>query len=168
MKKFRFLFLVLVIGIVVSTISWAVSDSSDTERERRAKLDTRIDNQGYWKRMAEEGLAVPNPVVEIPKAIYTGSAINNPMVATLNSPDVAVSSNSTQSENSIIVDPNNNMTALNSNNSGGPGGTPIYGANGLYTFDGGETFDGDNGGAGGTNSGDPAAFIGTDGRWYGG
>lgn len=166
MKKFRFLFILLVIGIVVSTISWAVSDSSDTERERRAKLDTRIDNQGYWKRMAEEGLTVPNPVVEIPKAVYTGSAINNPMVATLNSPDVAVSSNSTQSENSIIVDPGNSMTALNSNNSGGPGGTPIYGSNSLFTFDGGETFDGDNGGAGGNNSGDPAACIGTDGRWY--
>ncbi len=156
----------MVTGIIITTISWAISDSSDTERERRAKLDTRIDNQGYWKQMAKEGLTVPNPVVEIPKAIYTGSAISNPMVVTLNSPDVAVSSNSTQSENSIIVDPNSSMTALNSNNSGGPGGTPIYGANDLYTFDGGETFDGETGGAGGTNQGDPAACIGTDGRWY--
>jgi len=166
MQKFRLLFLFMVIGLVVSTISWAVSDSSDSERERRAKLNTRIDNQGYWKQMAEEGLTVPNPVVEVPKAIYTGSTINNAMVATLNSPDVAVSTNSTQSENSIIVDPNNKMTALNSNNSGGPGGTPIYGANDLYTFDGGETFDGENAGAGGGNQGDPAACIGTDGRWY--
>ena len=106
MKRFRLLFLFMVTGIIITTIGWAVSDSSDTERERRAKLDTRIDNQGYWKQMAKEGLTVLNPVVEIPKAIFTGSAINNPMVATLNSPDVAVSTNSTQSENSIIVDPN--------------------------------------------------------------
>jgi hypothetical protein len=166
MKRFRLLFLFMVTGIIITTIGWAVSDSSDTERERRAKLDTRIDNQGYWKQMAKEGLTVLNPVVEIPKAIFTGSAINNPMVATLNSPDVAVSTNSTQSENSIIVDPNNSMTALNSNNSGGAGGTPLYGANDLYTFDGGETFDGETAGAGGNNSGDPAACIGTDGRWY--
>ncbi len=166
MQKFRFLFLFMVTGLMVLSISWAMSDSSDTERERRAKLNTRIDNQGYWKKMAEEGLTVLNPVVEVPEAVYTGSVINNAMVATLNSPDVAVSTNSTQSENSIIVDPNNRMTALNSNNSGGPGGTPIYGANDLYTFDGGETFDGETAGAAGTNQGDPAACIGTDGRWY--
>ncbi|MFK5857207.1 MAG: GEVED domain-containing protein [Bacteroidota bacterium] len=166
MKKITILFLFTVIGLVVLTVNWAVSDSSHTERERRSKLDTRIDNQGYWKKMAQEGLTVLNPVVEIPKATYTGTAIKSPMVSTTNSPDVAVSSNSTQSENSIIVDPNDNMTALNSNNSGGASGTPIYGANDLYTFDGGETFEGENSGAGGNNSGDPAACIGTDGRWY--
>ena len=166
MKKFKFLFLFTVIGLVVLSINWAVSDSANTERQRRAKLDTRIDNQGYWKKMAKEGLTVLNPVVDVPKATYTGTAIKSAMVATLNSPDVPVSTNSTQSENSIIVDPNDNMTALNSNNSGGPGGTPIYGANDLYTFDGGETFDGENSGAAGNNSGDPAACIGTDGRWY--
>jgi hypothetical protein len=166
MQRFKLLFLFTVIGLVVLTVNWAVSDSSDTERERRAKLDTRIDNQGYWKKMAKEGLTVLNPVVDVPQAIYTGSSIKSPMVSTTNSPDVAVSTNSTQSENSIIVDPNNNMVALNSNNSGGPGGTPIYGSNDLYTFDGGETFDGENSGAGGSNSGDPAACIGTDGRWY--
>jgi len=166
MRKFTFISIFIGLALVVLTVNWAVSDSADTERERRAKLDTRVDNQGYWKKMAKEGLTVLNPVVEVPKATYTGSAIKNRMVLTTNSPDVAVSTNSTQSENSVIIDPNDNMTALNSNNSGGPSGTPIYGANDLYTFDGGETFDGENGGAGGSNSGDPAACIGTDGRWY--
>ena len=167
MRKFRFLFLIMVIGFLITTINWAMSDSSNTERERRAKLDTRIDNNGYWKEMAKQGLTVLNPVVEVPQAVYIGSTMKNAMVATINSPDVAVSTNSTQSENSIIIDPNDNMIALNSNNSGGPNGNPpFYGANDLYTFDGGETFDGENGGAGGNNSGDPAACIGTDGRWY--
>lgn len=166
MRKIRILFLLLFLGLGISAINWAVSDSSDTERERRAKLDTRIDNNGYWIEMAKQGLTVLNPVVEIPKAVFSGSTINKSMVATLNSPDVAVSANSTQSENSIIVDPNNRMIALNSNNSGGPSGTPIYGANDLYSFDGGETFEGENTGAGGNNDGDPAACIGTDGRWY--
>ena len=166
MQKFKLLFSVTVIGILLFTVSWAISDSTQTERERRAKLDTRIDNQGYWLKMAKEGLTVLNPVVNVPAAVYTGSAIKSPMVSTTNSPDVAVATNSTQSENSIIVDPNDNNTALNSNNSGGINGTPIYGANDLYTFDGGETFGGENGGAGGNNSGDPAACIGTDGRWY--
>ncbi len=164
MKKITFLLSLII--LVVVTVDWAVSDSSNTERKRRAKVDTRIDNQGYWKKMAKEGLAIPNPDVDVPKAIYTGSAIKSPMVVTTNSPDVAVSTNSTQSENSIVVDPNDKMMALNSNNSGGINGTPIFGANDLYTFDGGETFDGENAGAGGTNSGDPAACIGTDGRWY--
>ncbi len=164
MKKF--ILLAMVIGLFVTAINWAVSDSSDTERERRAKLDTRVDNNKYWIEMAEQGLTVLNPVVDVPKATFTGSTINTAMVATVNSPDVAVSSNSTQSENSIIVDPNNYQTSLNSNNSGGPSGTPIYGSNDLYSFDGGETYDGENTGAGGNNSGDPAACIGTDGRWY--
>ncbi len=162
----NFLFLSLAFILMITAFNWAISDSSDTERERRAKVNTRVDNNGYWKQLAKEGLAVLNPVVEVPEAIYKGSKINSRMVRFENSPDVPVSTNSTQSENSVIVDPNNNMTALNSNNSGGPGGTPIYGANDLYTFDGGETFIGENSGAGGNNSGDPAACIGTDGRWY--
>jgi len=81
-------------------------------------------------------------------------------------PDVAVApSNSRQSENSIFIDPNDKLTALNSNNSG-PLSSSFYGADGLYTFDGAETFDGSVQGAGGYNSGDPTTSIGTDGRWY--
>lgn len=153
--------------LIVAAVNWAVSDSSESERERRAKVDTRIDNNGYWKRMAKRGLAVLNPEVEVPKAVYTGSTINARTVAYENSPDVPVTNEpSTQSENSIFVDPNNNMVAFNSNNSTPASGGSVYGANYLYTFDFAATWGGSVHGPNGSNSGDPAACIGTDGRWY--
>ncbi|NOX85727.1 MAG: T9SS type A sorting domain-containing protein [Chlorobi bacterium] len=164
MKKPRLLIFILTFGLVAFSINWAISDSSPSERERRAKVDYRIDNNGYWIKMAKLGLAELNPVVEVPKAIFNGSKIQSPMVANDDSPDVPVTTESAQqSENSIFVDPNDNATALNSNNSGPPG---FYGADALYTFDSGETFQGQIQGAGGGNSGDPTTAIGTDGRWY--
>ena len=164
MKKTRLLIIILTFGLAAFSVNWAISDSSPSERQRRAKVDYKIDNTGYWIKMAELGLAELNPVVEVPKAIYSGSKIHSPMVATDDSPDVPVTDESAQqSENSIFVDPNNETTALNSNNSGPPG---FFGADDLYTFDSGETFQGEVQGAGGSNSGDPATAIGTDGRWY--
>ena len=164
MKKPRLFIIILTFGLVAFSVNWAISDSSPSERQRRAKVDYRIDNNRYWIKMAELGLAELNPVVEVPKAIYNGSKIHSPMVANDDSPDVPVTTESAQqSENSIFVDPNDNAIALNSNNSGPPG---FYGADDLYTFDSGETFQGEVQGAGGNNSGDPATAIGTDGRWY--
>ncbi len=153
--------------LIFTAVNWAISDSSDTERERRAKVNTRIDNNGYWKKMAKEGLAVLNPVVEVPEAVYTGSRINSRAVRYDNSPDVPVTTEpSTQSENSIFIDPNDNMVAFNSNNSTPANGGSVYGANYLYTFDFASTWAGDIHGPNGSNSGDPATCIGTDGRWY--
>lgn len=166
MKKFTILLLIAVAAILTIGVKWAISDDTKIERERRSQVNTRVDNNGYWRKMAEQGLAVLNPEVEIAPAVYTGSKINAKSVAWEDSPDVPVTTTSSrQSENSIFIDPNNKLTALNSNNSG-PISSSFYGANDLFTFDGSETWQGEVFGAGGSNSGDPAACIDTDGRWF--
>jgi hypothetical protein len=127
-------------------------------------VDNRVDNNGYWIEMAEKGLATLNPPVTPEPAVFTGNKIIANAVLTENSPDVPVTEEAPQqSENSIFIDPNNEAVALNSNNSGPPG---FFGADYLHTADNGETWGGSIQGAGGNNSGDPAACIGTDGRWY--
>ena len=76
--------------------------------------DFRIDNMGYWRKMAELGLVpvapnsiAPAPVLKTSKIIAKGFAITN-------SPDIAVtSSNTTQSENSIFASPTNSAALLN-------------------------------------------------------
>jgi len=160
--------LVLTIVVFISVgVKWAISDDAKSERERRALVDTRVDNNGYWKKMAKKGLSVLNPEVEVPAAIFTGSKIIASAVREDDSPDVPVTEvNSTQSENSIFVDPNNNETVLNSNNSTQNPVGSLYGANDFFSFDAGGTWGGEVYGAGGNNSGDPATCIGTDGRWY--
>lgn len=163
----KLLLIALSLILVTTVVNIAVSDSSESERERRAKADTRVDNNGYWKRMAKRGLAVLNPEVEVPKAVFTGSKIQSRVVMYDNSPDVPVTDqSSTQSENSIFIDPNDNLVALNSNNSTPASGGSVYGANYLYTYDFASTWDGSIQGPNGSNSGDPATCIGTDGRWY--
>jgi hypothetical protein len=164
MKNIKILLLFVITGILVLTVTWAISDSSPTERERRAQVNTRVDNNGYWVRMAALGLTTLNPEVRVEEAVYTGTKINAASVLSEDSPDVPVSTASAQqSENSIVVDPNNEATALNSNNSGPPG---FYGADHLHTLDLGETWGGAISGPGISNSGDPTTAIGTDGRWY--
>jgi len=129
--------------------------------------DTRIDHIGYWVRMAELGLVPQTPPQTPVPAIYTGSAINAPTSITTDSPDVPVTEeNSTQSENSIFVDPEDIATSLNSNNSTQNPVGMLYGADYFYTHDGGDAWDGSIQGAGGTNSGDPAAAIGTNGHYF--
>ena len=163
----KILILSLAAVIVLFAANWAISDSTESEREKRAQVNTRVDNNGYWKEAAKRGLAVLNPVVDVPAAVYTGSQINSRAVRYDNSPDVPVTGQpSTQSENSIFVDPNDNMVAFNSNNSTPSGGGSVYGADYLYTFDFATTWSGSVNGPNGSNSGDPAACIGTDGRWY--
>jgi len=167
MKKILLLFIVTIIAFITISVKWAISDDARSERERRALVDTRVDNNGYWKEMAKKGLAVLNPEVEVPAAIFTGSKINASVVNRDDSPDVPVTEvNSTQSENSIFIDPNNSETVLNSNNSTQNPVGSLYGANDFFSFDQGETWGGEVFGAGGSNSGDPATSIGTDGRWY--
>jgi len=130
-------------------------------------VDTRIDNIGYWMKMAEKGLVPYNPDVQVEPAVFVGSGINAVSSQTEDSPDVPVTDvNSTQSENSIFIDPFDEQTVLNSNNSTSNPFTSLYGANDFYSFDSGESWGGEIYGAGGYNSGDPATAIGTDGRWY--
>jgi PKD repeat protein len=131
------------------------------------KIDTRIDNMRYWHRMADSGFVFITQVQTVPPAKYTGSNIESPMVMNDNSPDVPTTTvNSTQSENSVFVHPTNNQVLLNSNNSTQNPVGSLYGADYLISSDGGATWGGSVNGAGGSNSGDPAAAIGLTGRQY--
>lgn len=165
-KNFTILLGSLII-ILIAGMQWVISDDSKTERERRNMVDTRVDNNGYYKRLAEKGLYTLNPEVRTAEAIFTGSKINAYSVLTDDSPDVPVTGeNSTQTENSIFIDPNDPDVVLQSNNSTQNPVGSLYGANDFYSFDYGETWQGEVQGAGGSNSGDPATAIGLNGRWY--
>jgi hypothetical protein len=133
------------------------------------KLNTAIDNLGYWKAAADAGLTAPNPMRSAPPAIFTGSEIRAVSVITDDSPDVVLITGSTsQSENSIFVNPSDPDNPLNSNNSTNQpsGGITLYGADYLYSFDAGESWEGSMQGAGGSNQGDPTTAIGLNGRYY--
>ncbi|MCB0805452.1 MAG: T9SS type A sorting domain-containing protein [Bacteroidales bacterium] len=137
-------------------------------------VDTRIDNMGYWGKLAEQGVVPVAQPIPVAPAVYTGSLIEakGVMGAKEDSPDVPVTdaTNVTESENSIFVDPSDPDYVLNSNNStswsGGSVGT-LYGANYFMSDDAGLTWGGSVQGAGGGNSGDPATAISLDGsRMY--
>jgi len=134
-------------------------------------VDTRIDNIGYWKKMIRLGYVKPSPFVRGIKSRYTGSIIQAPGITPQNSPDIPVtdSLNVTQSENSLFVDPENEETLINSNNSSDwedNSAEDVYGADALYSLDVGQSWDGTLFGAGRTNSGDPSTAIGLNGWWY--
>ena len=151
----------------VGIVYWATGDDNKSEREKEKLLDTRVDNNAYWKKMAKEGLTTLNPDVTVEKAIFKGSKIKALSVITENSPDIPVTDEaSTQSENSIFVNPNDPDNVLNSNNSTNASVSTLYGANDLYSFDGSETWEGEIFGAGGSNSGDPTTAISNTGRWF--
>ncbi len=168
MKKIKFLLFFVILGVGALSVNKLISDNQkQNKRERRAQINWKIDNQGYWKKVINEGLVLGNPDVKVAAATYTGSQIKSPMSVTENSPDVPVTdvAGSTQSENSIFVSRNDANEALNSNNSTPPNGGSVYGADWLFTLDFAETWDGDIHGPNGNNSGDPAACIDNNGRW---
>lgn len=132
-------------------------------------MDTRIDNIGYWQKCAEMGLVPVQPPYTPVKATYTGTRIfNGKGILIDDSPDIAVTTEvSTQSENSIVIDPNNKSNLLNSNNATNqPSTGSTYGADYYHSEDEGVSWTGSKQGAGGTNSGDPAACINLNGRYF--
>lgn len=146
-----------------------ISTTIFSQGQQELKLDTRVDNNGYWKEAAKRGLTKLNPVVTIAPATYTGSEIDAMSTTTENSPDVViVEGNTSQSENSVFVNPADVDNAINSNNStSSPGfGLTLYGANALHTYDGGQTWTDDLSGAGGNNQGDPVALVDNNGRIF--
>jgi hypothetical protein len=166
MKKFYLLTLAALV-LMSSYVFSQAEAKHQKDAERATKVNTRVDNNGYWKKMAALGLAKLNGISPVKPAIYTGSEIRAFSVLTEDSPDVPVAgSSSTQSENSIFVDPQNTDVAINSNNSTPNPVSGIYGSNSTETFDGGLSWDGSVEGAGGSNSGDPVALIGNDGAYY--
>jgi len=166
MRKSVLFITIISIALFAFGLNWVISNSKTPEREA-PKFDHRIDNIGYWVKMAEKGYTPYNPDIKVKPAVFTGSKIKAFGVLTEDSPDVPVTEiNSTQSENSIFVDPLNNEIVLNSNNSTNHPVSNLYGANDLYSFDAAETWEGEVEGAGGENSGDPTTAIGLNGRWY--
>ncbi|MBK9291548.1 MAG: T9SS type A sorting domain-containing protein [Bacteroidetes bacterium] len=152
---------------LIAGLQWLISSDAKTERERRNMVDTRVDNNGYYKRLAQQGLYTLNPEIRTEPAIYTGSAIKAFSVITDDSPDVPlISGGTTQSENSIFVHPLNSDVVIASNNSTNQSASTLYGANDLYSFTAGETWQGKIQGVAGGNSGDPTTAIGRNGRWY--
>ena len=137
--------------LVVS--AFLVFNFSMAQKSQEA-IDTRIDNMGYWKKMAAKGLVPVAQPIPVKPAEYKGSEINAKSVLTENSTDVPVTNltNVTESENSIFVDPNNADYILNSNNStswsGGTVGS-LYGANYFQSANAGITWGGSYQGAGG-------------------
>jgi hypothetical protein len=174
----KYSLLLLLAGLLFSGIAFSqekeYSFKKDTVKFTREMLpakyvpDTRIDNMGYWKRMAEAGLVPVAPNALSPAPVRKTSKIMAPGIPAGNSPDVQVTtSNSTQSENSAFVSPDNAALILNSNNSTPqPSTGSIYGADYLFSSDSAATWQGSYQGAGGGNSGDPTTCINDDGRWF--
>lgn len=160
--------LLLAAATLASTVAFGQTEAKRAkEAEMARKIDTRVDNNRYWKKLAEQGLVKLNPVIPVEPARYVGSELRAFTSITEDSPDVPVAPySSTQSENSIFIHPNDNQVVLNSNNStpNPPGG--IYGANATKSTDGGLSWDGSVSGAGGSNSGDPVALIGLNGTYF--
>ncbi len=168
MKKLKLFLLLFATVAAAFSLNKVISDTKKEDlREQRAKIDYRIDNMGYWTGLAEKGIIPFNPDVKAEPAIFKGSKIKAYSVKDGDSPDVPVTGpGSQQSENSVIVDPQNASTVLNSNNSVSSSGYSVYGANYLYSFDVAETWEGNIHGPNGSNWGDPAVGIDNLGRWY--
>lgn len=133
------------------------------------QVDTRIDNMGYWNRMAQFGLVPVQPMYKTAPATFTGTKVfTNKGVLITDSPDVPVTTNqNTESENSIVVEFGEKDHVLNSNNSTHqPSSGSTYGADHYTSLDGGTTWTGTYQGAGGSNDGDPSACINLSGRYF--
>ncbi|MCD4697131.1 MAG: glycoside hydrolase, partial [Bacteroidales bacterium] len=167
MKKIILLITATCLMGFVININAQTDNQNKQKKEEVQKIRTEIDNIHYWTKLAEKGLVPYNATVPFKPAEEKGSQIITPDYIA-NSPDVVILdiTNNTQSENSVFIDPNDNSRVFNSNNSEQSGS--IYGANYVFTDDYGLSWTGSKYGAGGSNSGDPAACIGLNGRSYDG
>jgi hypothetical protein len=170
MKIFYFVFSLFIIFMITIELQAQMNQQPTPGSNEPIKVDKRIDNMGYWLKMAQEGLTPYNPVVQIKPAEFKGTQLNIKSVPQ-DSPDVPVTNagNTTQSENSIFANPNDNAHVLNSNNSTDWNGSTVnglYGSDYLYSNNYGANWAGSISGAGGSNSGDPAVVIGLNGRRF--
>ena len=172
----KLLIIISILSVAIIVPVYSQRDNSREEvRSRENKIvDTRIDNMGYWKQKAAEGLVPVAQPILIPPAKYTGSLIIAKSVkgGKEDSPDVPVTEQTdvSQSENSVFINPSDNEFVLNSNNSMSWNGSSvdgIYGANYFLSDDAGQTWGGSQYGAGVDNLGDPTTAINRDGsRMY--
>lgn len=168
----RKLYFSQVLLLAFSMSSLLVAQTNDKGKNKKSSIRTEIDNIHYWIDKAEKGLVPYNPVVPFTPAEEKGSEIKTDKFIT-NSPDILVIDNAsvTQSENSVFIDPNDNTHIHVSNNSGNWNGstvTSFYGSNYLFSANAGQNWTGTQFGSGGSNSGDPAALIGLNGRIFDG
>jgi hypothetical protein len=179
MKNYILLPVFLLILVSGRSFSQAARMLPEVTAAGKGKVNTRVDNIGYWSRMVQLGFVKANPKAAVPEAHFTGTIISEYLPSrvihhashSINSPDVPVTGETdvTQSENSIFIDPGNEDVVLNSNNSSswisGYALNP-YGADALYSFDNGQDWAGSTRGVNGTNAGDPSTAIGLNGWWY--
>ncbi len=137
----------------------------------KGKVNLKVDNMGYWKMMVRKGYVKATPEMKVPEALKGTSIIRGEGIRSQDSPDVPTTPDAgiTQSENSVFVRPDDEEVLLNSNNSAtwtGSTTLELFGADGLYSEDGGLSWGGSTTGAGGTNMGDPAAAIDLNGIYY--
>jgi len=165
-----------IISSVILFIAWFIAINSVVAQQNGTVLpsnfqpDTRIDNMGYWQKCAALGLVPVEPMSKVKPAVWTGSKLITHGVMVIDSPDVCITtepSNSTQSENSVCIDPGNQNRMINSNNSTPqPSTGSVLGADWFETENQGQAWTGSIQGAGTSNSGDPAACINLTGRWF--
>ncbi|MBN1198040.1 MAG: hypothetical protein JXA23_01720, partial [Bacteroidales bacterium] len=164
----KYLFTLMVLA---STIYLTIPDLAAQEPSAPPpgfQVDTRIDNMGYWNQCVAWGLVPVQPFIKVPPAVYSGTEVLIDGVLIDDSPDVPVTEESAhQSENSIVVNPNDEAHVLNSNNSGNwPNTSSFYGADRLDSFDEGVTWGGSVQGPTGVNYGDPVACMNMSGRYF--
>jgi hypothetical protein len=129
----------------------------------QVSFNPAIDNVNYWRVMAQRGLA-PNfrTTGPITPAELKSARIEASAASFVNSPDVAITTGNSQSENSVFVNPNNIAVALNSNNSLVAG---IYRASAYSTNNTGATWTGLNS-VEPNSFADPAVVIDNNNNWY--
>lgn len=173
--KYNYIFLLIFASLFISLSSTAQEQEADQRKQLYKDgvynpfevLDTRVDKMKYWREAARLGLTPIEPERYVPLGTWKGSKIPAKSVAREDSPDVPVTQeNSTQSENSIFIDPNDPDYVLQSNNSTQNPVGSLYGANYFFSTDFGVTWGGSIQGAGGNNSGDPTTAISLSGRHY--
>jgi len=137
----------------------------------KGKVKTWVDNMGYWESMARLGYVEVNPWRKVTPAIPVPSMIRIGGFQDQDSPDIPIvdSDATTQSENSLFIDPEDETILINSNNSSDWNGSyanNLYGCDRYWSFDAASTWGGSLYGVGQTNNGDPAVAIGRNGWWY--
>ena len=93
----------------------------------KGKVNTKVDNIGYWSHMVQLGYVKASPKTKVPPARFTGtkileyapSRVTRHASRSQDSPDIPVTGETdvTQSENSVFIDPVDENVVLNSNNS---------------------------------------------------
>jgi hypothetical protein len=171
MKKYIRVTILLFIFLPTAVFSQAWQRAMAVTPSGKGKVNTRIDNIGYWNDMLRMGFIKPSPYFPVAPSDSTTSIIDIPGIGPQDSPDVPVTNitNTTQSENSVFIDPESEEIILNSNNSTSWANNyaqDAYGADGLFSSNWGQNWGGPVQGAGGNNKGDPTTAIGLNGWWY--